>query len=51
MSEIDGKKIIRSVESITDAQYVVLAEAILLMYRYMESIEERVEKLERKEVM
>jgi len=51
MSEIEKKKIISSVESITDAQYVVLAEAILLMYRYIESIEERVEKLEKKEVM
>ena len=48
MSEIESKKIIRSVESITDAQYVVLAEAILLMYRYVESIEERVKKLEKK---
>ena len=51
MSEIEDVKIIRNVESIADAQYVVLAEAILLMYRYVKSIEERVEKLERKEVM
>jgi len=51
MSEIDNTKIIRSIESIADAQYIVLAEAILLMYRYIKGIEERVEKLERKEVM
>ena len=51
MSEIERKKIIRSVECIADAQYIVLAEAILLMYRYIESIDARVEKLEKKEVM
>ena len=51
MSEIEEKKVIKNVESITDAQYVVLAKAILLMYRYIESIEERVQKLEEKKVV
>ena len=51
MSEIEKKQVIKGVEDIAESRYALIAQAVILLYRYMECIEERVEKLEKKEVM
>ena len=51
MSEIEKKQILKGVEDIAESEYAVIAQAVTLLYRYVECIEERVEKLEKKEVM
>jgi len=51
MSEIEVKQVLKGVEDIAESRYALVEQAVILLYRYMECIEERVEKLERKEVM
>jgi len=51
MSEIEDKKIIKNVENISRTEYITIVEAVLLLCRYIEKLEERVEELEKKGVM